>query len=536
MTTLIPKFDFKDGGATPTGAANRPINEKLQETISVKDFGAVGDGVTNDTAAIENALNYLNSTSNGGTVLFPTGTYITTKALQLRSGVTVKGDGLACTTIQRTDLTPETIDGNSYITVFYVVGGWNHIWDLNVTGSPTQGVTTGSLNGITFGTSIPAKGSVKRVALNYLFNAMVDTVGIFLYEFENVQAVTSQFGFNFSSATQKTSLTFNNCYAANTGPAYLFNQTVYSVINSCAADNCNWGTTGGNPYGYGFGNPDDIDGVYQFLQCSMTLNSCGAEGSYGNGVISTDSSYLVINSMWSYGCMSLYQPNYTAYPNYAVGPIQSTTSANSLTINSPINFSWSNTYVSGLGKPIASVLAFNYDYAVFGNSSTQALISGSVNDSTAIAGDPSYTLFCKTVNQLYNNPSLGGVISLPSSTNILYKKAVTAQIVSGTGVTITIPITSQGGSNYTHMIKIRGINGAANGSNAIPFESTIGFGSLTSLLSITSNNAYGISSVTSSGTNLIITLAASHTNPILDMEIISQNIALINYSSITLTT
>lgn len=50
MTTLIPKFQ-----QTGTGASNRPINEKLAETVSVKDFGAVGDGVTNDTTAFTNA-------------------------------------------------------------------------------------------------------------------------------------------------------------------------------------------------------------------------------------------------------------------------------------------------------------------------------------------------------------------------------------------------------------------------------------------------------------------------------------------------
>ena len=70
MTTLIPKFDLKDGGSTPAGAVNRPINEKLQEIVSVKDFGAVGNGVADDSAAIQAALD------TGGQVYFPIGTYL----------------------------------------------------------------------------------------------------------------------------------------------------------------------------------------------------------------------------------------------------------------------------------------------------------------------------------------------------------------------------------------------------------------------------------------------------------------------------
>ena len=52
MTTLIPQYDLKNGGSTPAGAVNRAINLKLAETISVKDFGAVGNGVIDDTNAI----------------------------------------------------------------------------------------------------------------------------------------------------------------------------------------------------------------------------------------------------------------------------------------------------------------------------------------------------------------------------------------------------------------------------------------------------------------------------------------------------
>ena len=38
--------------ASGTGAVARTVQDKGRETVSVKDFGAVGDGVTDDTAAI----------------------------------------------------------------------------------------------------------------------------------------------------------------------------------------------------------------------------------------------------------------------------------------------------------------------------------------------------------------------------------------------------------------------------------------------------------------------------------------------------
>lgn len=56
--------------------------------INVKIFGAKGDGVTDDTTAIQNAINSL---SNGGRILFPIGTYLISSPITLKTNIVIEG-------------------------------------------------------------------------------------------------------------------------------------------------------------------------------------------------------------------------------------------------------------------------------------------------------------------------------------------------------------------------------------------------------------------------------------------------------------
>jgi hypothetical protein len=68
-----------------TGAVATNVQAKLRETVSIKDFGAVGDGVADDTAAIQAAVDYVWD-AGGGTVLFPVGTYLVSSMIDVFKG------------------------------------------------------------------------------------------------------------------------------------------------------------------------------------------------------------------------------------------------------------------------------------------------------------------------------------------------------------------------------------------------------------------------------------------------------------------
>lgn len=126
---------FKQSG---TGAVARTLLSKLREVVSVADFGAVGDGVTDDTAAIQAALDSMSSgTTGSGVIFFPrtSGTsYLITDTLHIgRFSVDVNNNVLGFAAVHynlEIDLGGNTIQwggsnqpGSSYTTKSPSFGG-----------------------------------------------------------------------------------------------------------------------------------------------------------------------------------------------------------------------------------------------------------------------------------------------------------------------------------------------------------------------------------------------------------------------------
>jgi len=90
----------------------RTFQQKLDDTVNVRDFGASGDGVTDDTAAITRAIQQLynpvyndTSTKVRRTLNIPGGTYLVSSTILIPPYASLRGDGRQNTILSSANVT-----------------------------------------------------------------------------------------------------------------------------------------------------------------------------------------------------------------------------------------------------------------------------------------------------------------------------------------------------------------------------------------------------------------------------------------------
>lgn len=97
LIELLGAYQFSGGGTNPIAdTVARSLQNKLDESVSVLDFGAVQDGVTNSSAAFQSAVNQLflfsTDTTLRKTLIIPNGDYRISQDLVIPSNAILRGE------------------------------------------------------------------------------------------------------------------------------------------------------------------------------------------------------------------------------------------------------------------------------------------------------------------------------------------------------------------------------------------------------------------------------------------------------------
>ncbi|CAM0027117.1 hypothetical protein VPHD530_0005 [Vibrio phage D530] len=289
-------------------SVSRSLYEKLLDRVTVKDFGAKGDGITDDYEAIQACADFVYTDTSlgvkGGVIRLPEGIYTISRPIVVTSGHVVKGAGSMSTNMRKptngtTGLAPvlaanstamDVMDVDAFFVVTHLSSTYAHNFEiegLRLLGSKTE-IGQPSAGHTPYGIYMPRGQTctirdVQTHRCQYSFFTH-DTWMLDATAFQ-AQYCGSLFKYKHDGVSKigcGTSLTATRCWASSPlteesfyYPAFDFEKVGYSTMNSCGAD--------------GYYAP------YKFVDSEFTLNSCGNEIARSNLAIQIKNSILTIN-------------------------------------------------------------------------------------------------------------------------------------------------------------------------------------------------------------------------------------------------
>ena len=268
-STITDKIDniFFVGSNVETGGKWVRLNAS-DEPVNVRWFGAVGDGLTDDSAAIQSAANF--AKSNNLSLYLPSGTYHCDLPLDFTkwTGLKLEGAGSGATQLIGNSISNVCFDfsGSSYGTISDISFAWTNV-KPKVTVLLARG-DAGYGSDLVFNDCFFASGSVAGV---YSFTAEVFTFNNCRFECDggagfyntgsDTDSVSSPFGYAFSTAISCTQWTFINSYfkVINGGTGIILNGLANSQADF-SAHSCWFDVSGDNSCAsYIYGNSCNIN-------------------------------------------------------------------------------------------------------------------------------------------------------------------------------------------------------------------------------------------------------------------------------------
>lgn len=261
-TAIATKYDSATLGASGgsslvgfiqsgTGAVSTTVQAKLRESVSVKDFGAVGNGVTDDYVALQAACDAVYA-AGGGTVYLPPGNYICNTPLRVQRNTNIVGAGRDSTFITKDSTTTKAVTivaGSGVVYTGILPSNINAVIVLDGAGGRYVGVLSDFTVQGTLAT--PGNYETQKVDLGIVSIGSVSD-----FKMENVSVLTANFGWYFpvifastitnnrvtqcltgSGIENGTSLTYTSNYANNCRDVgHYIRDLKYSEISSNACD------------------------------------------------------------------------------------------------------------------------------------------------------------------------------------------------------------------------------------------------------------------------------------------------------------